>query len=302
MDLLSDMKLFRRIAMLKSLSAAGRESSLSPGAVSQRLRALEFRYGTPLLTRSTRAVTLTPEGRIFLDYAERMLADAESLQTAIGASQGPLKGPLRVSAPSDLGRQYVAPMLVDFVAAHPAVQPELYLLDDVTDLVGSGIDIAFRYGKLEDSSLVSRPLAENARAIVASPDYLARYGTPERPADLARHRCLVLVRNGERMPWSLTVDGKRVTPRLEPALSANDGEMLRQWALAGLGLTYKSHVDVAADIAASRLTPVLSQYMSANVGLHLIFPSARSCVPRIRGFLNFAVERFRTLSTRLAQV
>jgi DNA-binding transcriptional LysR family regulator len=181
MDLLSDMKLFRRIVALNSMSAAGRELGLSPGAVSQRLRAVEQRFQTPLLTRSTRAVTLTPEGRVFLEYAERMLADAEGLETSIGASHGPLKGPLRISAPSDLGRRYVAPMLIDFLAANPGVQPELHLLDDVSDLVGSATDIAFRFGKLDDSSLVSRPLLPNARVVVGSPDYLAAHGTPSHP-------------------------------------------------------------------------------------------------------------------------
>lgn len=301
MDLLSDMKLFRRIVALNSMSAAGRELGLSPGAVSQRLRAVEQRFQTPLLTRSTRAVTLTPEGRVFLEYAERMLADAEGLETSIGASHGPLKGPLRISAPSDLGRRYVAPMLIDFLAANPGVQPELHLLDDVSDLVGSATDIAFRFGKLDDSSLVSRPLLPNARVVVGSPDYLAAHGTPSHPKDLSRHRCLALVRNGETMPWTMTIDGKRATPRIHPVLSANDGEMLRVWALAGQGLAFKSHVDVAADIRAGRLVPVLQPFMSGNVGLHLIFPSARSAVPRIRAFINFAVGRFRELSTELAQ-
>lgn len=301
MDLLADMKLFRRIVALNSMSAAGREMGLTPGAVSQRLRALEHRYRTPLLTRSTRAVTLTPEGRVFLDHAERLLNEAEALESAIGAGPGPLQGPLRISAPSDLGRRYVAPLLIEFAKANPGVQPEFYLMDDVSDLVGAGIDLAFRYGTLEDSSLISRPLAPNRRVIVGSPCYLRANGRPEHPQELGKHRCLVLLRNGARMPWSLIVDGKRTTPRIASALSSNDGEMLRTWALAGEGLVFKSYVDVAEDIQSGRLTAVLETFMTGSVGLNMIFPSARSSVPRIRAFINFAVNHFRTLSSRLAQ-
>lgn len=301
MDLLSDMKLFRRIAALANMSAAGRELGLSPGAVSQRLKALETRLGTPLLLRSTRAIALTPEGRTFLESVERILTEVETLETAISKSKGPLKGPLRVSAPSDLGRQYIAPMLTSFAARHRDIQPELQLIDEISDMISGDIDIAFRYGKLEDSSLISRPLMTNDRIVVASPKYLAEYGVPEHPKDLAHHRCLALMRNKEKMPWSMIIDGRHVSLRLTPALSTNDGEMLRVWALNHQGLAYKSFLDVAEDIDAGRLIPVLKPYSATNVGLNLIFPAARSAVPRIRSFINFAVERFRDLSSSLQQ-
>ncbi|MDO9382320.1 MAG: LysR family transcriptional regulator [Hyphomicrobiaceae bacterium] len=296
------MRLFRRIVALGSMSAAGRDLRLSPGAVSQRLKALESRFGAPLLTRSTRAITLTPEGRLFLESAERVLSEVEGLETSIEAGKGPLKGTLRISAPSDLGRQYVAPLVVDFAAANPRVQPELYLMDDVADLVSGAIDVAFRYGKLDDSTLISRPLVPNGRVVVGSPAYLAEHGVPKHPNDLSSHRCLVLVRNGEKMPWVMTAGAKRLTARIDAGLSTNDGGLLRLWALEGLGLAFKSYVDVAADIEAGRLITVLSPYTPGNVGLHLIFPSARSAVPRLRAFINFSVARFRELSSGLTRV
>ncbi len=301
MDLFSDMRLFRRIAALGSMSAAGRELGLSPGAVSQRLKALEQHFNVPLLTRSTRAVTPTPEGRVFLESAERLILEVENLETLIGTTHGPLKGPLRVSAPSDLGRTYVAPLLVDFAAANHGIRPELYLGDDVNDLVASAIDVAFRYGKLEDSTLISRPLLPNKRMLVASPAYLAANGVPLQPRDLADHRCLALVRNGERMPWIMSIDGKRQTVRIDPVLSTNDGEMLRSWALAGQGIAFKSYVDVAPDLRSGRLQPILEPFMAGSVGLHLVFPAARSAVPRIRAFINFAFVRFRELSSALVE-
>ncbi len=301
MDLLSDMRLFRRIAALANMSAAGRELGLSPGAVSQRLKALEIRLGTPLLTRSTRAVALTPEGQTFLESVERILTEVETLESAIGKSQGPLKGPLRVSAPSDLGRRYIAPMLTAFAKQHPHIQPELHLIDDISDMISSEVDIAFRYGKLEDSNLVSRPLLKNDRVVVASPKYLKKHGVPKHPKDLANHRCLFLVRNKQKMPWTMMIDGRHVAPRITPALSTNDGEMLRTWAIDHEGLVYKSFIDVANDIAAGRLVPVLQPFAAHNVGLNLVFPAARSAVPRVRSFINFAVERFRDLSSSLQQ-
>lgn len=238
---------------------------------------------------------------MFLESAERLILEVENLETLIGAKHAPLKGPLRVSAPSDLGRSYVAPMLVDFVATHPDIHPELYLGDDISDLVASATDIAIRYGKLEDSALISRPLLPNGRVLVASPGYLAAHGTPAHPRDLASHRCLALVRNGEKLPWTMTIDGKRQTVRTDPVLSTNDGDMLRAWAIAGQGIVFKSYVDVAADLRAGRLEPILQPFMAGNVGLHLIFPAARSSVPRIRAFINFALARFRALSTELTQ-
>jgi len=301
MDLLSDMRLFRRIVALGSMSAAGRELSLSPGAVSQRLKSLEQHFNVPLLTRSTRAVTPTPEGRMFLESADRLILEVENLETQIGAAHGPLKGPLRISSPSDLGRKYIAPMLVRFAAANGGIQPELYLGDDVSDLVVSGIDVAFRYGRLEDSTLISRPLLPNKRVLVAAPEYIAAHGIPAHPKDLTKHRCLALVRNGEKMPWLTTIDGKRQTIRVDPVLATNDGDILRAWALAGYGIALKSYVDVAEDLRAGRLQSVLQPFMPGNVGLHMIFPAARSTVPRIRAFINFSIAQFRELSSTLAE-
>lgn len=294
MDLLSDMRLFVRIAALGSMSAAGREFGLSAGAVSHRLKALESKYGAPLLTRSTRAIALTKEGRLFLESSTRVLLETEALEASLSATpHAPLKGPLRISAPSDLGRNVVSNLILEFAATHPGVTPELYLIDDVADLVAGEFDVAFRFGKLESSALVSRQLSTNGRCLVASPDYLARHGSPEIPADLTRHRCLALVRNGERMPWTLNDGGKRITIRIAPALSTTDGELLRHWAAAGLGIAFKSRIDVANNLATGRLIEILPAHADQNANLHLIFPSPRSAVPRVRAFIDLVVSRFR---------
>lgn len=293
------MRLFARIAALGSMSAAGREFGLSAGAVSHRLKALETKYGAPLLTRSTRAISLTREGRIFLESSAKIILETEALDATLSATpDAPLKGPLRISAPSDLGRNVVAPLLLDFKSAHPSVTPELYLVDDVADLVAGEFDVAFRFGKLESSALVSRLLAANSRCLVASPDYLARHGDPQHPKQLEDHRCLVLVRNGERMPWTLNDGGRRITIRVEPTLSTTDGELLRHWAASGLGIAFKSRIDVARDLDSGRLREVLPAYADHNVSLNLIFPSARAAVPRVRAFIDLVASRFRQFPGR----
>lgn len=290
MNIISDMQIFTRIVSAGSLTAAGRDLGLSTGAISQRLKALEDHHKVPLLTRSTRAITLTPEGELYLRTANRVLAELNKLDAALGGTTGRL----RIAAPNDLGRTLVGRLLHDFRAAHGEVAVELHLSDDLTELLGGEFDVAFRYGNLQDSSLIARPLAPNRRVVVASPAYIAAHGRPEHPEDLARHTCLLLSRSGERMDrWTFVKDGREIAIRLNAMLVTNDGALLKDWAVSGCGIVRKSLIDVRDELADGRLVELLPDFPSPPVGLNLVYPANRRHIARVRNFIRFTTEFFR---------
>src|SRR6266478_6825219 len=192
MMILDNLALFLRIVEKGGLAAAGRELGLSAASVSERLVALEKYYGAALLRRTTRAVNLTDEGRLLVEGGRRLLAEADELEALIRLGVNKISGPIRLSAPIDLGRSYVVPILDAFLAEHPEVTVDLNLTDGYVDLIGQGQDLAIRYGELADSTLRVKRLAENRRIVCASPAYLETRGVPQHPDDLVRHECLVM--------------------------------------------------------------------------------------------------------------
>lgn len=189
---LDNLALFLMIVEKGGLSAAGRELGLSPASVSERLAMLEGYYGASLLTRTTRSISLTDEGRLLADGARRLLAEADELESSIRLGTQKISGLIRLSAPVDLGQSQIVPILDRFLAEHPSVTIDLNLTDGFVDLVSQGIDFAVRYGLLADSTLRSKPIGENRRVVCAAPQYLERNGTPEHPDDLAQHDCIVM--------------------------------------------------------------------------------------------------------------
>src|SRR5258708_6800329 len=189
---LDNLVLFLRIVEKGGLAAAGRELGLSAASVSQRLVPLERYYGAALLHRTTRAINLTDEGRLLVEGARRLLAEADELEALIRLGVEKISGPIRLSAPIDLGRSYIVPTLDAFLAEHPEVTIDLSLTDGYVDLVGQGQDLAVRYGELADSTLRVKRLGDNRRAVCASPAYLKRQGTPRHPDELRDHECILM--------------------------------------------------------------------------------------------------------------
>lgn len=286
------MRLFERIVASGSLSAAGREAGLSPGAVSLRLKALEARYDTLLLNRSSRALSLTEEGRLFLEAARGIVGDADALEAALGRNSRGLVGRLRIAAPSDFGRQVVAPLLLELTDANPGLCADLHLSDALDDPVRQDFDVLIRYGNLHDSAMVGRAIAGNRRAVVGAPAYLAAHGTPQHPAELKAHRCLVLVRGSERLDrWPFVAEGVEVIQTVHATLAINDGDLMRRWVIEGRGLALKSVLDVHADLQAGRLVEVLTDYAPPAVGAQVLYPAARRDTPRVRAFVDALVGR-----------
>lgn len=283
---LLDMRLFVRAMALGSLSAAGRELDVSPAVASKRLTRLERTLGVRLVQRSSRQLALTDEGAIYLERAEAILADVDEASLAVGAGQAEASGTLHVATSVDMGRQWVAPVAARFTDGHPLLRLQLSLSDGFADLLGQGVDVAVRNGVPPDSRLVARHLARNRRVVCAAPSYLERHGWPRRPEDLARHSCLVLHRpDVGPLPWTLqTAAGPRQV-RVDARMAVDTGDVLRDLAVAGHGLAFKSIWDIAGDLRAGRLEAVLYDHVQARADIHAVYPSRQFLPARTRLFI-----------------
>lgn len=281
--LLDNLALFLRIVEKGGLAVAGRETGLSPATVSERLAALEAHYGATLLARTTRAISLTEEGRALVDGARRLLAEAEELESRLRRGADVISGPIRLSAPEDLGRRLLVPVIDAFLDEHPAVTVDLNLTDGNVDLVGQGMDFAIRHGVLADSSLKAKMLGENRRVVCAAPSYLAENGTPEHPDDLARHDCIVM-RFGQNIDreWPFVIDGAVRRIAVRGRRVANDGGLVREWCRQGRGIALKSIRDVDADLASGALVELLTAFSADSTGLQIVYPPSAVQPRRVR--------------------
>jgi len=292
--LLDNLRLFLRIVDKGGMAAAGREFGLSPATTSERLAALEAHYGARLLTRSTRASSLTEEGRMLLEGARRLVADAEVLEDRLKRGIDRIAGPIRLSAPLDLGRSRLRAVIDGFLERHPDVSVDLHLSDGFADIASGGFDLAVRYGDLKDSTLMVRRLAANARILCASPAYLERRGVPEHPEDLSSHDCL-LMRFGDETDrfWPFRVGGAVRRYAVTGRRTANDGGLVRAWCLDGQGIARKSQWDIAEDLEEGRLVPLLGAFELPPVSLQAVYPRGRSEIRRVRALLEALQAAFR---------
>ena len=288
-DRLVQIEAFVNTAMRGSLSAAARLEGVTPAVIGRRVDALEARLGVRLFVRTTRRLSLTFEGQSFLEDCQRLLGDLAGAEAAVMQGGLQASGHMRISAPAGFGRKHVVPVVARYMADNIGVQVTLDLSDRLVDLINEGVDCAVRIGEMPDSSLVASKLGEMPRAVVASPDYLARCGVPSTPSDLVRHECLSL---GQQRGWML-----RPTPGAAPAsvklggrFACNDGTVLHEWALAGAGLAWRSLWEVGADLKAGRLVAVLQDFSPPPLGIFTVYPQRRHLPLRVRLF----VESLRT--------
>ncbi|AUH50708.1 LysR family transcriptional regulator [Chromobacterium sp. ATCC 53434] len=288
LDRLGDLRLFLDAAQLGSFSAAGRKHGLSPAAASACILRIEAALEARLFQRTTRRLRLTEAGETYLSYCRQALELLEEGEHSLQREQRELSGLIRLSAPSDLGRNALLDCLDRFGAEHPGVHFSLSLNDTLADLIGDDIDLAIRYGQPADSSLVARQLAASRRVVCAAPSLLRRLGTPTHPRELAGLPTLTLLAgHGAAIDWRYRENGEAKTLRLERARQSNDGEVLRRWALQGHGFAYKSELDIAADLRAGRLLTVLDDYFVEPAPLHLLYPGHRLQPARIRRLIDF---------------
>ena len=287
---IEDLRLFLRVASLASLSGAGRELGLSPAATSKRIAQLEAELRSRLLHRTTRQVRLTEEGAAFHGHAQRIVAEADAARIAVGAGDHTPRGLLRATVPASFGRQHVSPVISDFLERYPDLGIDLHLTDSVVDVIEEGFDVAIRIGALPDSTLVARRLASVHRVVCAAPSYLARHGTPRCPEDLRDHSCLLI---GDQRSWSFETPDGHKTVRVSSRLRTNNGEVLRDAVVGGIGIALKSTWDIGHHLQNGDLTVLLADYpVSTDVAVWAIYPSARYLAPKVRAFIDFFAERF----------
>ena len=290
-----EMEVFVQVAEQGSFASASRRLGLSPSAVSKVISRIEERLGTSLLVRSTRSLHLTQEGELYLHRARAILMEIEDTERVIasGACTTP-RGRLRVSASVPIANCCVTPILPEFLARYPGMELDLSLSDGMVDLIEDGTDVAIRAGPLRDSSLKARKLRESRHVIVAAPSYLHRMGVPEQPSDLPDHNCLAFNFRRSTGEWAFRKaphEPIRYLP-VRGNLQVNNGETVRQLAVAGLGLARLARFHVQDDIDAGRLVPVLEDFNPGDLELiHAVFVGHEQLAARIRVFVDFLAER-----------
>ncbi len=294
MDRVDDLNLFLRVLDLGSISAAARSLDLSVAVASQRLKRLERDLGVRLLHRTTRQLHPTTEGMALAERGRALIEDLDALTSDLRQAGNEPSGLLRVTTSASFGRQYISPLLPEFQRRYPLVRLSVNLNDERLDLIASGMDLAIRIGALDDSTLVARKLAHNRRVLAASPDYLRQRVAPRVPHDLVEHECLLLVGAQGRMEYwrFLDRDGHASTVRVNGRLESNFGEVLRDAAIAGLGIAHFSTWHVHEDLRAGRLVQVLPDYELPDTAIHAVMPQRRFVPSRVRAFVDFVAESF----------
>jgi DNA-binding transcriptional LysR family regulator len=297
-----EMEVFARVFELGGFSAAARELRMTPSAISKLVARLETRLGARLVNRSTRGLQFTSEGRLFYDRSIRLLADLDEVERSLAATETP-SGKIRVSANIPVGRLLLLPIIPAFLEAYPKVSLEISLTDRTIDLLEQRTDVALRSGPLKSSQLVARKLGAVRMMIVGSPRYLARYGVPKTPDDLAQHNSLDFSYARAVKSWPLREKGVERTIPPSGNVQASDGDALRTLALNDVGLVRLASFMIKDDIAANRLVPVLEAFNPGDIDeLHAVYLGQGALLPlRIRVFLEFLAGQIKIGDDRPAK-
>lgn len=278
-----------------SLAAAAQQMGVTPPAVSRRLAQLEQRLGVRLLNRTTRRISLTPEGETYLLEGARVLAELESLERTVSGARSTPRGLLKVAATLGFGRRHIAPALSAFAQAFPDVELQLHLTDRPVNLVEQGFDAAVRFGELPDSRLTARRLLPNRRVLCASPSYLAQAEEPKLPSDLLAHRCIVIRESDETYgTWHLHQGERQETVKVRGPFSTNNGESALAWALEGHGILMRSLWDAAPYLQSGQLRQVLPTWNLAPADVYLIYPTKSNLSAKTRALVDFLAAWFKT--------
>ncbi|HWT12326.1 MAG TPA: LysR family transcriptional regulator [Allosphingosinicella sp.] len=285
---LVDVLAFVRVAETGSFARAAERMGLSKPVLSRRVARLEEQLGARLLTRTARGALPTDIGHAYYARAANILADLDAAQEVVADAVTQVAGPIRLSAPLSFGIEHLAPALADFARLHPKVELDVEFEDRHVDLAGGGYDLAVRIGSLADSSLVARRIAPVRKLVVGSPDYFERHGRPRKPSDLGAHRILYYAHE----QWRFRVGGRWETVRGPARMRANNGELLRAAAEAGLGICILPSFIASPGLADATLEVVLRDYPLEEGALHAVMPPGRATTARVRALVDFLVQRF----------
>jgi DNA-binding transcriptional LysR family regulator len=293
MDRFKELTTFVEVAQRGSLSAAAREEGITPAMVGRRIDQLEERLGVKLFKRSTRKVTLTPEGSTFYEDCHRLLGELRSAEDALSVGAKSASGRLIVTAPTAFGRKHIAPHLPAFIAEHPNLAITLHLSERLVDLKNERFDLAIRIADLKSVDLIAAKLARNHRVVCGAPAYFKRAGKPMALADLGKHNCLVTsTEDGVADTWTFQDRGKAVVIKVAGNLQCNDGEVLTRWAISGEGLAWRSAWEVSEEVKRSRLVTVLDDYASPGNNIYAVYPERRLLPAKVKFFIEFLRRTF----------
>lgn len=295
----AELSFFVALATNGSLSGAARELGITPAAVSKRLSQMEARLGVPLVNRTTRRMSLTPDGEVLLEHGRRILGEIADLDQMLSASKGQPKGQLRVNATLGFGRLHIAPAISQYVLRYPEVDVQLQLSVKPPPLTEDQFDVCIRFGEPGDTRVIAKKLAHNRRLLCASPKYIATHGEPLTPSELVRHNC-ICIRQGDEAygTWRLYKDrgndaGELV--KVRGNLTTNDGEIAVNWALDGHGILMRAEWDIERYLESGRLVQILPQYRTPDADIYAVYPQHQHQSARVRtlvAFLTQAFERF----------
>jgi DNA-binding transcriptional LysR family regulator len=288
-----DMLVFAQVVERASFSAAAESLGITPSAASKIVTRLEQRLGVRLLHRTTRRLSLTPEGEIYHRRARDILAAIDEAEIEISRAQTP-HGRLRINSFVTFSLQHIAPVLPDFFARYPKVEIELTVTDRIVDLLADNADVAIRTGTIDDPSLVVRKIAHVERGIFASPQYLARRGTPRNSDQLAEHDCIKLTSSSAGHRWLFQEEGVVKVFDIKGRITVDNTETALQLALAGVGIVRLGDMVVGNAVRDGRLIQLLSDcHVVEPIQLSAIYPLGRQHLPKVRAFIDFLVERFK---------
>lgn len=289
---LDDMRIFVATVDAHNFTTAANRLSLSKQFVSRRVMALEEALGVQLLIRNTRKLAVTELGQEFYERARRILGEVEDAEQAMSLGRAGPRGLLRVSAPMSFGMLHLSPLVAQFLREHGDVRFDMELSDRTVDVVGEGFDMAIRIGTLPDSTLVAQKLVDVRMVACCSPGYLRRRGRPAAPADLERHACL-LYGHGGIVSWDFVVDGAIKGVEVHGPLRANNGDLIRDAAVAGLGIVRLPDFIVADALGKGQLVPVLEAFLPAATSVYAVYPQHRQSSVTIRAFVEFLRKHLR---------
>ena len=294
MAYLDNIAVFVRVVELGNLSSAGRDMRVSPAVASNRIKELEKHLGVRLFNRTTRQLTPTEAGRVYYEGAKKVLEAVSEAEAAVGTLSGQPRGTIRVTAPLGLGRRLIASGIPEFRDRYPDIEVRLRLSDHNVDIMKEGIDVAFRLGLLEDSSLRMRGIMDCERVLVAAPAYLEKRGEPSRPEQLVddHHDCLLLRFPGAKeYHWTLRTPEGPLRYDVAGPFDSDDGDVLTGWALAGRGIVNKPRFDVEPFIRDRRLKVILPDCPPTPVQLAAVYPHKNFQDPKVRLLLDFMADR-----------
>lgn len=287
-----EMVVFVRVVEDGSFSAAAKTLDMSPSAVSKLVTRLEERLGAVLFLRSTRDLTLTTEGEDFYESSRRILEDLEEAEQSVGTGSAEPSGVLRVNTSIPFGTHQLVPLLREFRERYPSVQVDLSLTDQVVDLTRERVDVAVRVGKLADANFKARVLGRSRYAVVASPDYLKRHGTPHHPRELVGHACVGFNFKRSVSPWPFRTDGQVTELPVRASVFTNNGETMLHLVLHGMGIARLGRFHVDRYLKSGQVVELLAEFNPGDVEeLHAIFPAKRHMSSRVRAFIDFLAER-----------